>query len=487
MRPANAAVPIRRAVSGPYNVAAGRGILAVREAIMTGKARYAVFGGADALFETLYGKEGVAGARRRYGALVEGMGALEGGGGSGGFRFFTAPGRTELGGNHTDHNRGKVLAASIQLDQAAIALPRDDGVVFFRSTGFPDVRVRLSGPGGPDLGPKEEERGTTEALVRGIAAEFAAGGTAVGGFSANADSTVLPGSGLSSSAAVEVLLGRIFDNLYGGGKRTALEIARMGQKAENRYFGKPCGLMDQAACASGGAVAIDFGDAEHPALTRIGFDPAAAGYAVCVVDTRGSHADLTPDYAAIPAEMKAAAAFFGKDTLSELDRETVLAGAAALRRACGDRGLLRALHFFDENRRVDAMTAALKKLDAPSSAAGAAGGSAFFEYLDLVNESGDSSWELLQNVYPPKDPAAQGLCVALALSRDHFRKRGLRGACRVHGGGFAGTIQAYMPLDALEAYRRDMEAVFGEGAVTALRIRPLGAVELLTGVMDAAP
>jgi galactokinase len=434
---------------------------------------------AEALFETLYGKEGVEEARRRYGALLEGMTAMEGGDGD--VRFFTAAGRTELGGNHTDHNRGKVLAASIQLDQAALAVPRDDGVVFFRSTGFPDVKVRLSGSGGgPDLLPKKEEKGTTEALVRGIAAEFTARGTAVGGFSANADSTVLPGSGLSSSAAVEVLLGRIFDNLYGGGKRTALEIAQIGQKAENVYFGKPCGLMDQTACASGGAVAIDFGDAEYPAVTRIRFDPAAVGYAVCVVDTRGSHADLTPDYAAIPREMKAAAAFFGKDTLSELDRETVLSRAAELRGACGDRSLLRALHFFDENRRVDAMTAALKSMDVPE---GAAGRSAFYDYLDLVNESGDSSWELLQNVYPPGDPASQGLGVALALSRDYFRKQGLRGACRVHGGGFAGTIQACMPLDALEAYCRRMEAVFGEGSVTALRIRPLGAVEL-TG--DAA-
>ncbi|MDR2160424.1 MAG: galactokinase [Treponema sp.] len=440
--------------------------------------------GAAVLFESLYGEEGVEGARRRYGALLEGMADVEGGGGAGGFRFFTAAGRTELGGNHTDHNRGKVLAASIQLDQAAVAVPRDDGIVFFRSTGFPDVKVRLSGPGGsPDLSPKEEEKGTTEALVRGIAAEFTVRGTAVGGFSANADSTVLPGSGLSSSAAVEVLLGRIFDNLYGGGKRGALEIAQIGQKAENRYFGKPCGLMDQTACASGGAVAIDFGDADHPAVTRINFDPAAAGYAVCVVDTRGSHADLTPDYAAIPEEMKGAAAFFGKDTLSELDRGTVLSRAAELRRACGDRSLLRALHFFDENRRVDAMTAALKKMDtaeenALRQAGHSAGQQAFYDYLDLVNESGDSSWELLQNVYSPQNPAAQGLGVALALSRDHFRKQGLRGACRVHGGGFAGTIQAYMPLDTLDAYRRKMEDVFGEGSVTALRIRSLGAVEL---------
>jgi galactokinase len=428
--------------------------------------------GATALFESLYGQAGAEEARRRYAALIEGF--LNGAPGgfpraefpetAGEIRVFTAAGRTELAGNHTDHNCGKVLAASIQLDQAAVAAPRKDKIVFFRSTGFPDVRLDLS-----DLTPRREEQGGTEALVRGIAAEFARRGCPVGGFSANAASTVLPGSGLSSSAAVEVLFGRIFDNLYGEGKRSALEIAQIGQQAENVYFGKPCGLMDQAACASGGAVAIDLADPARPRVKRINFDLSAAGYALCVVNTRGSHADLTPDYAAIPKEMKAVAEFFGKAVLGELDRETVLGRAADIRNHAGDRALLRALHFFDENDRVEAMAGALE----------AAAARAIDDYLALVNESGDSSWELLQNLYPPHRPAEQGLALALALTRRFLRKGGGRpGACRVHGGCFAGTIQAYIPLDILEAYRAEMEAVFGPGSVTVLRIRPVGAAEL---------
>ena len=437
------------------------------------------------MLAALYGEAELGAARRRYRALIEEMGcgafpADESGAAGGDLRVFSAPGRTELGGNHTDHNRGKVLAASIQLDCAAIVRARKDRTVFFRSAAYPDVTVRLAdSSGAPDLQPRPEEQGTTESLVRGIAAEMVrrgGGANGVGGFSANAASTVLPGSGLSSSAAVEVLFGRIFDCLYGDGKRSALEIAQIGQIAENEFFGKPCGLMDQAACASGGVVAINFAGAARPEVRRINFDLAAAGYALCVVNTRGSHADLTPDYAAIPGEMKAAAAFFGKTVLAELDRETVLAGAADLRKAAGDRALLRALHFFDENERVDAMAAALSNMD--SAAGTEAKQRALNRYLELVNESGDSSWELLQNVYSPRSPQAQGISVALALSRDFFRGQKLRGACRVHGGGFAGTIQVYLPLDALDACRARVEGVFGPGSLTPLRIRPQGSIEL---------
>jgi galactokinase len=386
-------------------------------------------------------------------------------------RVFTAAGRTELGGNHTDHNRGKVLAASIQMDAAAIVAPRQDKRVFFRSTGYPDVSVNLANAdGSEDFENKGEEKGTTESLVRGIAAELTRRGVAVGGFSANAASTVLPGSGLSSSAAVEVLFGRIFDNLYGGGKRSALELAQIGQIAENNYFGKPCGLMDQIGCATGGAVAVDFEDPAYPRVRQINFDPASWGYALCVVDTHGNHADLTPDYAAIPGEMKAVAAFFGKTVLRELTLEQVLAEAPAIRRAAGDRALLRAIHYFGENRRVDAMLTALEKR-------------AMADYLELVNLSGDSSSKLLQNIYSPKNPAAQGISIALALTRNFIetetRDTGTcRGACRVHGGGFEGTIQVYIPLDCLEAYKVNMEAVFGANSVTVLRIRSTGAAEL---------
>ena len=432
------------------------------------------------IFTKLYGLEGVEAARQRYASLIEeilrdtpdwfprsGFSEVHGD-----LRIFTAAGRTELGGNHTDHNRGKVLAASIQLDSVAVAAPRQDKKVFFRSTGYPDVIVDLS-----DLSPQTGEKGTTEALVRGIAAEFAARGVPVGGFTVNAASTVLPGSGLSSSAAVEVLFGRIFDCLCGEGKRSALEIARIGQKAENAYFGKPCGLMDQTACASGGAVAIDFGDPGYPQVNRIDFDLASAGFALCVVDTRGSHADLTPDYAAIPAEMKATAAFFGKTVLREIDDEMVRTHAAEIRKAAGDRALLRALHFFNENRRVDAMLAALEKMNAASG--GEAQKAALESYLDLVNKSGDSSWELLQNVYSLKDPLRQEVAVALALTREFLEKNcGGKGACRVHGGGFAGTIQVYLPLEALDSYHARMESCFGPQSVTVLRIRPVCAAEI---------
>ncbi|MDR2742029.1 MAG: galactokinase [Treponema sp.] len=446
----------------------------------------------EKLFVPLYGHNGVEQAKRRYAGLVEGMlkFADKPAQGSIGFsrdtpvrdfpetagdlRLFTAPGRTELGGNHTDHNQGKVLAASIQLDEAAAAAPRKDGIVIFRSAGYPDVVVDLQDRGASGaLAPVPEEKETTEALIRGIAAEFERRGTAVRGFTANAESQVFPGSGLSSSATVEVLIGSIFDNLYGEGKRSALELAQIGQKAENVFFGKPSGLMDQAACASGGAVAIDFRNLDDPQVTNIAFDPASAGYALCVVDTRGSHADLTEDYAGIPREMKAAAQFFGKAVLRELDWKTVLSRAGEIRKVLGDRALLRARHFFYENRRVDIMLNVLKKTNSAVDPREKQG--YFGRFLALVNESGDSSWELLQNIFAPHKPREQGIALALTVTRDFIAGNG---ACRVHGGGFAGTIQAYIPLNDVPAYRDTMEAVFGPGAVTELRIRPVGAVEL---------
>jgi galactokinase len=276
---------------------------------------------------------------------------------------------------------------------------------------------------------------------------------------------------------VEVLFGRIIDNLYNENRLGPLEIAQIGQKAENLYFGKPCGLMDQTACAYGGAVAIDFADSARPLVEQVDVDLGAAGYALCVVNTRGSHADLTPDYAAIPDEMKAVAAFFGKETLRDCDEETVEAKAADIRRQLGDRALLRAFHFFDENQRTAAMLSALEKLAAARFPASKQ--DAMKTYLKLVNESGDSSWELLQNVYSPQNVKEQGIAVALALSRDFLRaETSAPGACRVHGGGFAGTIQAYIPVKAMEGYCRLMDDIFGPGSVTPLRIRPVGAEEL---------
>jgi galactokinase len=445
----------------------------------------------QSIFKKLYGEEGAAAGKKRYAALIESLlnendfprGRFPEAAGD--LRLFTAAGRTELGGNHTDHNRGCVIAASIQMDAAAVVAPRNDSRIFFRSTGYPDVIVDLTDADGrPDLEPKEHEKGTTEALIRGIAAEFIARGAEVKGFTVNADSTVLPGSGLSSSAAVEVLFGRIIDNLYNGGTCGALEIAQIGQRAENIYFAKPCGLMDQTACAYGGAVAIDFADPAKPVVKQVDVDLAAAGYALCVVNTRGSHADLTPDYAAIPGEMKAVASLFGKEVLRQCDRNAVEQRAAEIRKQFGDRALLRALHFFDENERALDMHAALEKLAAvfanndASSLNNGARREAVARYLQLVNESGASSFELLQNAYSTKNVKEQGIPVALALTSNFLREAKASGACRVHGGGFAGTIQAYIPVELLESYRSVMDGIFGDDSVTVLLIRPVGAEEL---------
>ena len=446
---------------------------------------------ASAIFEKLYGIEGAEAGKNRYASLIKAM-QSENDFPKNSFpetqselRLFTAAGRTELGGNHTDHNRGRVLAASIQLDEVAVAARRNDDRIFFRSTGYLDVIVDLVVNGRPDLEPKESERGDTAALIRGIAAEFTARGAAVKGFTVNADSTVLPGSGLSSSAAVEVLFGRIINNLYHGGKSSPLEIAQIGQKAENVYFGKPCGLMDQTACSYGGAVAIDFADPGKPLVKQVNVDLEASGLTLCVVNTRGSHADLTPDYAAIPAEMKAVAALFGKTALRDCAKEAIEKNAVEIRQKLGDRALLRAFHFFDENQRAAEMHAALEKLNAAKDHQ--AQMAATEHYLKLVNESGDSSLELLQNIYSVQNVKEQGISIALAITKNYLlglqtsdkTAMGITGACRVHGGGFAGTIQAYIPKHALDSYRSLMDGVFGPGSVTELRIRPVGAEEVV--------
>jgi galactokinase len=444
------------------------------------------------VFEALYGR-GAGAARERYRGLIQGLlgfaerpasGAVWTAAGlavrdfpelGGAVRLFSAPGRAELGGNHTDHNNGKVLAAAVQLDAAAAVVQRDDSLVVFRSSGYPDVVVNLvHADGAPNVAADPAERGTTEALVRGIAAQFAAQGTVVRGFTAYADSTVLPGLGLSSSAAVEVLIATVFEAFYGEGKRGAADLARMGRQAENDWFGKPCGLMDQITSATGGVVAIDFKDPEHPGISPLNFDLASLGYALCVVNTGGSHADLTDDDAAVPREMKAVARFFGKETLRECYRSQVLERAAELRAQLGDRAILRALHYFSENGRVDDMKSALETandifdFEERRSALG--------RFLGLVEESGKSSWELLQNIYAPKQPENQGLALALAMSRSFL---GHGGSSRVQGGGFAGTIQAYVPLNYLEAYRMELEAVFGAGAVMVLELRRAGAAEVV--------
>ncbi len=429
-------------------------------------------GAADKVLESLYGE--ATPAKERLRSLILTMTAAfpeteaE-------IRVFSAPGRTELGGNHTDHNHGRVVAASIQLDALACVSPRSDGKVVFRSGGYPDAAVDLT-----NLARRDEETGTTESLIRGIANEFSTRGVKIGGFTAVASNTVLSGSGLSSSAAIEVLMGTIFDGLYGTGKMGAVEVAIIGQRAENLYFGKPCGLMDQVACASGGAVAIDFEDPENPVVQAVPFDPAAAGWALCVVDTGGSHADLTADYASIPADMKAIAAELGVQVLRESSKEKVLSETVRLRKKFGDRAVLRALHFFEENDRAARM---LEVLQAAAAAAESNDGSgqaaAIDSFLTLVDQSGTSSWEWLQNVWTPKAPEEQGVALAQALTREFLKENYEgRGTCRVHGGGFAGTIQAYIPKEAMKEYVRWMGSVFGEKSVTPLRIRGVGATEL---------
>ena len=366
--------------------------------------------------------------------------------------LFSAPGRTEIGGNHTDHQLGRVLAGAVNLETVAAVAENGENVIRVLSEGYPLCEIDLD-----DLAIRPEEFGTTKALIRGVAA-----GTGLKkGFDAYVTSTVLPGSGLSSSAAFEVLLGTIASRLSGA-DLTAVEIAQLGQRVENDYFGKPSGLMDQMASSVGGIITIDFADPDRPVIEHLDFDFAACGHALCIIDSGADHANLTDEYAAIPRDMKAVAALFGKEVLRQVNPAEFFARLSEVRAAVGDRAVMRAMHFFTDNQRVTDQVSALK-----------AGN--FEEFLRLVNESGRSSWLYLQNVVPAGYTAHQELAVALALA-DHLLDG--RGACRVHGGGFAGTIQAFVPMDMLEDFRAGMEAVLGEGSCHVLSIRPEGGILL---------
>lgn len=366
---------------------------------------------------------------------------------------FSTSGRTELAGNHTDHNLGKVIAGSINLDTIAAVHATDAREVTFASEGYPTISVDIS-----DLEVHESIYGTTEALIRGVAAAFASRGGRVGGFCANVTSSVFKGSGLSSSAAIEVLVGTIFNSLYNDDRFTTTDLAIMGQEAENIHFGKPSGLMDQIACANGGIVGIDFRNPKDPVIAPVAADFADYGYNLIITTTGGNHADLTADYASIPAEMRTVARFFGEDHLREVDPDVFRDNMGRLRKAIrNDRAVLRALHFFNENDRVDSMMKALQERD-------------FNTYLSLVRQSGDSSFRYLQNIFSPKAPDEQGIALALAMTESFL---GDRGAFRVQGGGFAGTIEAYVPLDLTDTYFRYMERVFGQGCCTVLAIRNL--------------
>lgn len=366
--------------------------------------------------------------------------------------IFSAPGRTELGGNHTDHQHGLVLAAAVTLDTKAAAAENNDGCICVMSEGYAPVTVRLD-----ELEMQPEERNTTAALVRGVAAGFLRRGYGVRGFDAYVVSDVLPGSGLSSSAAFEVLIGTVINALSGGALSPA-EIARIGQYAENEYFGKPSGLMDQTASAVGGIVAIDFADPGAPVITPVEFDFAGCGYALCIIDSGADHAELTAEYAAITNELKAVCRVFGKEHLRKVDEHEFYARIAEVRRAAGDRAVLRAAHVFSENRRCAEETAALGNGD-------------FERFLQLVSESGRSSWMYLQNVIPTGSTARQELAFALLLCG---KLLGGCGAFRVHGGGFAGTVQAFVPEDMLENFRAGIDAVLGAGSCHVLSIRREG-------------
>lgn len=375
---------------------------------------------------------------------------------NGGIHLFSVPGRTEIGGNHTDHNHGRVLAAAIDLDAIAAAgkVPRSNIVIYSAGYDHP-FTVDIS-----ELPARKEERRTTQALIRGIAARLRELGYSIGGFNACIASDVLPGSGLSSSAVIEVLIADILNTLYNDGKIDEETIALCGQFAENNYFDKPCGLMDQSTCAKGGIITIDFEIPQAPRIKKVNFDFSAKDFSILVVNAGGSHADLTDDYAAVPTEMKAVARACGRNVCREIEYADIMRRIHTLRSTVGDRAILRALHFLEENKRVENQAAALEKDD-------------FDLFLELVQESGNSSLRWLQNCYSPGDTAHQGIMLALALTEKFIEQNG-PGACRVHGGGFAGTIQVFLPNHATTDYIRSMEPVFGKDCVTVLNIRAPG-------------
>ena len=415
-------------------------------------------GGLDGVFADLYGEGKVCAARERYINTINEFEKLYGSDRD--VSLFSVSGRSEISGNHTDHNHGCVIAASIDLDIIAAAAPSEGSVIRIKSEGFPEDTVDFKAYSAPVA----EKYGSSESIIAGMAEGIAKNGYAIGGFDAYTTSNVLKGSGLSSSAAFEDMVGTILSHLYNDGKIDNVLIAKIAQYTENQFFGKPCGLMDQVACAAGGIVSIDFEDPTAPVIEKLDFDITAAGYNLCIVNTGGNHAVLTGDYAAVPAEMKAVAAHFGKKVLRELDEKDVISAIPQLREKVGDRAILRALHFFNENKRVAAQVSALKNNDIDA-------------FFSGVLSSGRSSFCYLQNVYTTKNVSEQGLSLALCLCDGYLS--GKKAAYRVHGGGFAGTVQAFVPADAVDGFRALMDSAFGEGACLVLRVRRDGAVRVL--------
>lgn len=377
--------------------------------------------------------------------------------GAGEAEVYSAPGRSEVGGNHTDHQHGEVLAASINLDAIAVVRRTQEPVIELLSEGYEKIRVDLS-----DLEKREEEEGTSVGIIRGMAYGLKQNGHTIGGFQAYVTSDVLNGAGMSSSAAFETLVGTVISGLYNNMEISPVEIAQVAQYAENVFFGKPCGLMDQMACSVGGLIHIDFADPKNPIVEKVEVDFGAYQHSLCITDTKGSHADLTDDYAQIPQEMKKVASFFGKEFLREVDEKDFYKNIAKLQKECGDRAVLRSLHFFEEDKRVEKEVNALKSGD-------------FKGFLQTVKASGNSSFNYLQNVYTNKDVQNQGVSIGLAVSESIL---GSHGVSRVHGGGFAGTIQAFVEDGFVENYREMLDSVFGEGACHVLKVRPFGGIRV---------
>ena len=372
-------------------------------------------------------------------------------------RLFSAPGRTEIGGNHTDHQHGMVLAGSVNLDVIAVVSANDEGIVRIKSKGYKMDEVDTA-----DLEVKEDEKGRAGALIRGVLAAFKNNGYNIGGFDAYTTSDVLKGSGLSSSAAFEVLVSNIVNGLYNESRVDAISIAKYSQYAEREYFGKPCGLLDQMASSVGGFTYADFNDPQNPIVEKISLDLSTSNHTLCVVDTGGNHANLTQDYADITLECKAVSECLGVKFLRDADENKFYQNLGSIREKCGDRAILRAMHVFNENKRVITQKSALKRGD-------------FNTFFVAVKRSGESSYDLLQNVYSPSAPREQAISLALALTKQFLNGRG---AYRVHGGGFAGTIQCYIPNKMFDSYKKMIEAVFGDGSCVKLFVRSVGGYEL---------
>lgn len=418
----------------------------IRETLLSGKM--------DDVLSSLYPEAEQARQKARYLSILD---TFESQFGEGDVAFYSAPGRTEVGGNHTDHNHGRVLAAGINLDAVAAAAPRAGTLIREKSEGHKDNIVDIA-----SLDVVPEEVGHSSALIRGVCAGLVQRGYKVGGFDASIASDVLSGSGLSSSAAYEVLIGTILNFMYNDGKVSPVEIAQIAQYAENVYFGKPCGLMDQMASSVSGFVTIDFKDPANPVIEKVDFDFETCGHALCIVNTRGSHNDLTDDYAAVRAEMEAVAGVFGKEVLRDVPQEDFFSSIADVRAKVNDRAILRAMHFYKDNGRVVKEVEALQKGD-------------FETFKSCIIDSGYSSYMYNQNVFTTKQPLNQPVSLALSMSADILEGKG---AWRVHGGGFAGTIQAFVPTELVAEYKQKMESVFGEGACMILKIRPQGGIKV---------